>query len=202
MGVMTTKEFGMENEQSKINSENKKDKSVSKAKSVEVKDIYEFESANGKTGSCAFYDSKGREQRLKLTDGCFTIPKTWNPVKRQQYRKMLLEAGFILKPTEIVMKLKEVKKTVYTLMHPDHAESDPINGEFKIKSAGKHIKLNVINGIIETMDPKVKTQLKRKGFIEYTGEMGSEESEVDELGDRPEEDNEDPPKTDEGNGQE
>ncbi len=175
-GVMTTKEFGMEKEQNKTNSEDKKGKSVSKTEKVEVKDIYEFESANGKTGSCAFYDSKGKEQRLKLTDGCFTIPKTWNPVKRQQYSKMLMEAGFILKPTETVMKPKEVKKTVYTLMHPDHSENEPINGEFKVNVSGKQVKLNVVNGIIETMDPKVKTQLKRKGFVEYTGEMGSEET--------------------------
>jgi len=194
MGVMTTKEFGMENEQNKTNSEDKKDEKVLKTKGVEIKDIYEFESANGKTGSCAFYDSKGKEQRLKLTDGCFTIPEAWNPVKRQQYRKMLLEAGFILKPTEIVIVPKEVKEIIYTLMHPDHSENDPINGEFKLRVSGKTIKLNVVNGIIETMDPKVKTQLKRKGFIENTGEMGA-----DELGERPEEDNEDPPETDEGN---
>lgn len=195
-GVMTTKEFGMETEQKKKSSEDKKDKPDSKTGEVEIRDIYELESANGKTGNCAFYDSKGDEQTLKLTNGRFTIPKIWNPVKRQQYREMLLDARFILKPTETVTVPKEVKKTIYTLMHPDHSENEPINGDFKINVSGKKVKLNVVNGIIETMDPKVKTQLKRKGFVEYTGEMG------DELGERSKEDNFDPPETDKGNDQE
>ncbi len=41
MGVMTTKEFGMENEQNKTNPDDKKDKPTSKTKDVEIKDIYE-----------------------------------------------------------------------------------------------------------------------------------------------------------------
>lgn len=203
-GVMTTAEFGMENAQNKSDSD-KKGKPALKEDKNEITDIYGLESANGKTGNCAFYHGLGKEKKektLPLIDGCFTIPKDWHPVKKQQYRKMLLEAGFILQPTQTIEVTKEIEKTIYNLMHPDHSEQEPINGEFKIKVSGKQIKLNVVNGIIQTMDPKVKTQLKRKGFVENTGDMGSEESEVDELGERPEEDDFDPPEIDEGNDQE
>lgn len=173
-GVMTTAEFGMESAQKKSGSKEKA-KSTSKEKKTEITDIYELESANGKSGNCAFYDRAGDEVTLPLTDGCFTIPKDWNPVKRQQYRKMLLEAGFILQPTKVIETLKEVEIVTYSLLHPDHSENEPINGEFKVKVSGKQIKLNVVNGIIQTMDKKVKIQLKKKGFVENTGAMGEEE---------------------------
>ena len=174
-GVMTTEEFGI-TESARVKEQDKeKDKKVEKPKAQTITDIYLLPSAKGQTGdgNCAFF-YKGVEVKIKLQKGCFTIPKQWNAVKKQQYRKMLVEVGFELQPTETIPVTEEVKEIVYTLMHPDHSEHDPINGDFHVKVNKKDIKLNIVNGRIQTMDYRVRKELKKKGFAEDLAESGSE----------------------------
>ena len=174
-GVMTTDEFGI-TESARVKEQDKeKEKVVEKPKPQTITDIYLLPSAKEQTGAgnCAFF-YKGKEIKVKLEKGCFTIPKQWNAVKKQQYRTMLLETGFELQPTETIPVSEEVKEVVYTLMHPDQSEADPINGDFHVKVNKKEIKLNVVNGRIQTMDPRVRKELKKKGFAEDLAESGSE----------------------------
>ena len=170
-GVMTTNEFGMKGSTEK----KEKKKEVEKPKPKTITDIYSLPAAKGQTGSgsCAFF-YEGKEVKLELEKGCFAIPKQWNEVKKQQYRRMLIETGFKLEPTETVEVPKKVKEIVYTLMHPDHSEHDPINGDFHVKVNKKDIKLNIVNGRIQTMDYRVRKELKKKGFAEDLAESGSE----------------------------
>lgn len=169
---MTTDEFGMKDP---TEPKEEKKKEVEKPKPKTVTDIYLLPSAKDQAGSgnCAFF-YKGEEVKLKIEKGSFTIPKQWNEVKKQQYRGMLLEAGFELQPTETIKVPEKVKEIVYTLMHPDHSDHDPMNGPFHVKINKKQIKLNIVNGRIQTMDPRVRKELKRKGFAEDLAESGSE----------------------------
>ena len=171
-GVMTSKEFAVKGTVAKKQEEKKV---VEKPKPKTITDIYLLPSAKDQTGSgnCAFF-YKGAEIKLKLDKGCFHIHTQWNAVKKQQYRKMLVEVGFVLQPTETVEVPKEVKEIVYTLMHPDHSDQDPMNGPFHVKVNKKEIKLNIVNGRIQTMDPRVRKELKKKGFAEDLAESGSE----------------------------
>lgn len=177
-GVMTTDEFGI-TESARVKEQNKEEdktvKTVEKPKAQTITDIYLLPSAKAQTGAgnCAFF-YKGKEIKVKLEKGCFTIPKQWNAVKKQQYRTMLLETGFELQPTETIPVSEEVKEIVYTLMHPDHSEASPLNGAFHVKVNKKEIKLNIVNGRIQTMDPRVRKELKKKGFAEDLAESGSE----------------------------
>lgn len=171
-GVMTTKEFAME-KSARAKEQEKVEKKKTKPKSIATTDKYRFSPMGEVNGNVAFFH-KDEKYKLKVIKGCFKIPRDWNPVKKQQYRKMLLEVGFDLVPTEATPAMKKAKNIEFSVMHPDHSEYDPVDVPYEVRVGKKMVKVNVKRGIVHTRDEKVKDALLKQGFVEYTAPDGKD----------------------------
>jgi len=70
---------------------------------------------------------------------------------------------------------KEPGPTPFELVHPDDTRANPINGKYVIKVGGKKVKLDVVDGRVETEDRNVVDALVEAGFRPTWGPEGEEE---------------------------
>lgn len=107
--------------------------------------------------------------RIKLKDGAFEIPKTWETGKKSTYRRAFLSAGLIEEATfkEGTLKKKApAKKYTYFAGHPDNQDNDKISGKTVITIKDENIDLEIVEGVITTTEKKVYDTLISKGYYE------------------------------------
>lgn len=171
-GVMTTEEFAIQ-ESARVKEQKKAEKKSVKPAPIKNSDVYRFVPMGDGTGNAAFYYN-GEKYKLPMVKGCFKIPKDWNEVKKQQYRKMLPEVGFVYEPAQITPEMEKAKKIRFTVMHPDHSDLEPMNGPFEVKIGKKKKKVSIKNGVVITYDERVKNALLKAGFVDETPTEGRE----------------------------
>ena len=107
--------------------------------------------------------------RIKLKDGAFTLPTTWEKSKKNIYRQALLYAGLLEEAVfkEGVLKKKAAaKKFTYFAGHPDNQDNNKMSGKTVITIKDENIDLEIVEGIITTDDKKVYDALIKKGYYE------------------------------------
>lgn len=120
--------------------------------------------------SSIFLDvSEEKPARIKLKDGAFEIPKTWDKSKKKIYRLALLNAGLeesATLPDGSTKKKEPAKKYTYFAGHPDNRDDEKKSGKTVITIKDKNIDLEIVEGVITTTDKKVYDVLIKKGYYE------------------------------------
>lgn len=107
--------------------------------------------------------------RIKLKDGSFEIPKTWEKRKKIIYRQALLDAGLeesATLPDGSTKKKEPAKKYTYFAGHPDNRDDEKQSGKTVITIKDKNIDLEIVDGVITTTDKKIYDALIKKGYYE------------------------------------
>ena len=143
------------------------------------------------------HTSSGRDKKdkteimfkIKLMNKIYTIPKDLNPADEKILVEALVQNGFsditTLKGT---MYDKEKQKYIYSAIHPDHGEKNPINGNTTLTMMnekgkpicdkdGKQIaiQLQIVNGVVKTDDQSVYQALIRAGYYSGHWDVAREE---------------------------
>lgn len=149
----------------------------------------------------AFPGPDGETVQLELKDGAFKLPSKMPLNAARDFIRFLVGVGlkdesrFIPEakgaakaaPPDDEGKEKEPEKEpadepgptpeapVFELIHPDDTQANPINGKYVIKVGGKKVKLDVVDGRVETEDRRVADALVEAGFRPTWAPEGKEE---------------------------
>jgi len=122
-------------------------------------------------GESSIFLNVGEEKptRIKLKDGSFTLPTTWEKGKKSIYRKAFIDAGLIEEATfkeGTTKKKAPAKKYTYFAGHPDNMDDEKKSGKTVITIKDENIDLEIVEGVITTTDKKVYDTLIKKGYYE------------------------------------
>lgn len=119
--------------------------------------------------SFVFLPIDGERTKLTLSDGIFSIPKSWKVGKKEAYKKALLKAKFVqveIDATTNKKKEEAPKSYIYFAGHPDNKDTEKVSGNTSIEIDGKKIELEILDGVITTEDKQVYDVLLKKGYYE------------------------------------
>lgn len=127
-------------------------------------------------------DKKEKIYEIEMMNKVYTIPNNLTDGEKVLLRQVLIENGFrdVTKIDAGVTYDKEKKQYVYTVVHPEHTDRNPINGNISLvlkdekgnpvfDVEGKQIfrQVSIVNGIVKTDDEKIYQALLDAGF--YSG---------------------------------
>lgn len=120
----------------------------------------------GNSSTILFLGEDINPTKIKLEDGKFIIPSDWDDADRTIYRNALLKAGFTMTDyvDRSISKADIVKRYAYFAKHPDHTDSNPIEGIFKFTLNKIKRELEMVEGTIRTEDKEEYDRLLEKGF--------------------------------------
>lgn len=117
-------------------------------------------------------------KELVLHNKIYEFPKDLNDEESKILRKALVNNGFVdVSVFESAKYEKEKKQYVYSAMHPDHSNQDPINANISLPicdNEGKKMygpdgnqifrQVAVLNGLVKTDDKSIYQALIKAGF--------------------------------------
>ena len=143
------------------------------------------------------HSSSGRDKKdkaevifkIKLSNKVYTIPEGLSPADEKILIEALVQNGFAdITTLKGTMYDKDKQKYIYSAIHPDHGEKNPINGNTTLAMMdekgkpicdkdGKQIetKLQIIDGVVKTDDQAVYQALIRAGYYSGHWDVAREE---------------------------
>ena len=127
-------------------------------------------------------DQKDMTYQISMVNKIYTMPNDLSENENKMLREALKQNGFrdVTKNNSGVKYDKKKQKYTYTVIHPDHSELRPVNGNISLamvdernkpifKKDGKQIykQVSIVNGIVTTDDEQIYEALLRAGF--YSG---------------------------------
>jgi len=129
------------------------------------------------------FEGKKYNYKLQLENKIYVLPKNLDETEKKRTRAALKANGFI-DVTVIQAGAKFDKKTgklIYNVMHPEHTSKNRINGSISLVLVGDDNKpmfhkkgpqkgqqvveqVNIIEGKVTTLDPKIYEALLKAGF--------------------------------------
>lgn len=125
-------------------------------------------------------DKKDITYQIPLNNKLYTMPDDLSEEEKEMLRTALIQNGFrdVTTIEAGVTYNKEKQKYTYSVIHPDHSERNPVNGNISLAMIdeknrpvcgedGKQIfhQVTILDGVVKTDDEKIYDALLQAGFF-------------------------------------